>query len=158
MTPQDFSQNRNQRMSLWIWLISAMIAAAAPFTTVHALNIRRAEAQAEIDAWALHGAPCPTISAAQYTAVARSMPAITDFGRARFERRVGHVQCAMRPESYEHLKALRPVCQFTGPGYVRVVSPTGEEAFFAPGWGRPVGVAAPRHASPQCVYIRRFAM
>lgn len=120
-----------------------------------ALNIKRqeqADAQ-EAARWSVEGEPCPTLSEAAYDAAPLSVSETRFYGMT-FERRVGHVMCTR--VAVAGRKDKQPVCQFTGPVFLRAEA-AGQAAYFAPGQGKAARVALV-DGRLRCAVVPKFKM
>lgn len=140
-----------KRVAVWtlvgaVWLGTAGAAA---------LNVRKQEAADAQEAarWSVAGEPCPTITEQAYDAAPLSVSETRFYGM-RFERRVGHVMCT-RVVAAGH-KDKQPVCQFTGPVFLRAEA-AGQHAYFAPGQGKAARVAMV-DGKLRCAVVPKFKM
>lgn len=117
---------------------------------------RRALAIATAKEWSIAGPPCPTITAAEFTARKFRLRQTFDYGGATFARSAGHVSCASVADKGGKGLGSFPVCQFTSPAVVKVTTAKGE-FFFVPGAGQPATVSAP-HGVAACVMASKFTL
>jgi cbb3-type cytochrome oxidase subunit 3 len=138
----------------WGQRLGAVGVGVLALAVVHYVYSAQKKADAaEAAFWSLDGPPCPTMDTATY-ARSGGEPKMTAYGGARFEYRVGHMMCALRPDtrgSGEH-----PVCQFTGPVLLGVKT-AGTQAYFAPAGMSAVRVAV-IDGTARCVLIDHFEM
>ena len=100
--------------------------------------------------WTLSGAACPGSVAEVAPTQSGSKYREIEFGGNHFRRRFGHVACSYVETAFRPV----PVCQFTAPGEMRVVTPRGIFNF-APGVGKKATVAV-RSGVAQCVLSGNF--
>lgn len=141
---------RSAAAPAWLWPTLGVAATAllGASLTGRYLSIRN-ERIADARAWTILGPPCPTITEAELTHELGKGFRSFDYGDVTFSRRDGDVECA--PVYYDGGRgdAFYPVCQFSGPGDLRVRTGRGEWRF-RPGPGRPATVSAP-HGEAGCV-------
>ena len=106
--------------------------------------------------WAIDGPPCEPLTRAQFEARGLRLTKGTVYEDAQFYRRFGHMSCSGLRYGAGWGTSLYPVCQFTGPHALKVVTSKGEW-YFAPGAGQPVTVAAP-HGEVRCVLAANFTI
>lgn len=116
----------------------------------------RGEALTRAREWAIEGPPCQPLTSAQFKARGLKTPKGTIYEDAVFYRQFGHVSCSGLRYGAGWGTSLYPVCQFTSPNALKVVTKKGEW-YFAPGAGQPVTVAAP-HGKVRCVLAANFTI
>lgn len=148
----------NRRVSAaWRWVWRGLGLAAAAFA-VWGLAARylhiRAERVADARAWAITGPACPQIDEAELMRdVGAGLRSFT-YADVTFFRREGFVECAPIYEDGGRGDAFHPVCQFTGPGDLRVRTTRGDWRF-RPG-RRPATVSV-ANGEARCVMASRLA-
>jgi hypothetical protein len=116
----------------------------------------RGEALTRAREWAIEGPACERLTKAQFEAQGLKTPKGTIYEDAVFYRQFGHVSCSGLRYGGGWGMSLYPVCQFTSPKALKVVTKKGEW-YFAPGAGQPVTVAAP-HGEVRCVLAANFTI
>ena len=104
-----------------------------------------AQSAASVDAAALQGDPCPTLTKADYEAHGAKAKQAFITNDIRYERRFGHADCNVVADG----DGFAPVCQFSGPALLVVTTQKGV-FYFAPGTGRAATVIT-RDGTPSCV-------
>ncbi|MET0273307.1 MAG: hypothetical protein ABW360_09975 [Phenylobacterium sp.] len=148
---------RPARKIPWVYIVTAILGVVLLAWLGGAEFMkRRAAALVTAKEWAIDGDPCPTITAAEFAAKNYRLRMSFDYGGAQFARAAGHVSCAA--VAYKGGKGLGefPVCQFTSPAVVRVVTKQGE-FYFVPGVGKPATVSVP-HGVGACVLNSTFTL
>lgn len=107
-----------------------------------------AQSTAAVQAAALTGDPCPTLTKDEYVARGSKAKQVFITNDIRYERRFGHVDCSII-EGGRSGNDYVPVCQFSGPALLVVTTSKGSY-YFAPGAGRPATVAT-HDGVPGCV-------
>lgn len=112
--------------------------------------------------WSVSGAPCPTLTAAAFTAARLKAPRAFDYGGSRagtltygvvrFGRFAGHVACNQRPNGLH----TRVICQFSSPAALTVKTTNGV-AYYVPGVGRPATIIVDRDV-PRCAMASNFTL
>jgi hypothetical protein len=119
--------------------------------------LQRRDASVELsETWSLAGPPCAELSAAEFRSRGLKTPKAFEFEGVVMARRYGHVTCAMVHTNGGRGFGAFPVCQFTGPGALHVVTPQGE-AWFETGVGRPATIST-EAGKPRCVLASRFRL
>ena len=103
---------------------------------------------------AVGGPPCPQLTAAEFAARKLKAPKATQYEGVIFARQFGHMDCSTLRYGGGWGTKTYPVCQFTSPYALRIVTPKGEW-FYAPGPGQPATVGAP-HGQARCVMASNF--
>jgi hypothetical protein len=106
--------------------------------------------------WEIYGPPCEPLTKAQFEARGLKVTKGTVYEDAQFYRQFGHMSCSGLRYGAGWGTTLYPVCQFTSPKALKVVTTKGEW-YFAPGTGQPVTVAAP-HGEVRCVLAANFTI
>lgn len=104
----------------------------------------------------VEGAPCPQLTAAEFTARRLRAPKLTSYEGIVFGRQFGHMDCSALRYGAGWGTETYPVCGFTSPNALSVRTGKGEW-FFAPGPGQPATVAVP-HGQPRCVMDSNFTL
>ncbi len=140
-----------KRVVIW----TAVGAVWAGTAATAALNVRKQELadRQEAARWSMDGPPCEVISEAAYDAAPLSVSETRFYGM-KFERRVGHVMCTR--VLVDGQKDKQPVCQFTGPVFLRAET-AGQAAYFAPGPGKAARVALV-DGRLRCAVVPKFRM
>lgn len=102
------------------------------------------------------GPPCPQLTEAEFAARRLKAPKATNYENVIFARQFGHMDCRALRYGAGWGTATYPVCQFTSPNAVTVVTDKGKW-FFAPGAGQPATVAVPR-GEARCVMDSNFTL
>jgi hypothetical protein len=156
----DLGIRKPRRRSLTekaVWAVFAMVALGFPLSVVVrdyldgrdvALNLARE--------WTIEGPACPSLTRAQFEARGLKVRRGTVYEDAEFYREFGHMSCSGLRDGAGWGTALYPVCQFTSPRALKVVTRKGEW-YFDPGPGQPATVAAP-HGQVRCVLAANFTM
>jgi hypothetical protein len=116
----------------------------------------RAEALTLAREWKIDGPPCESLTRAQFQARGLKVTKGTIYEDAQFYRQFGHMSCSGLRYGAGWGTDLYPVCQFTSPKALKVVTKKGEW-YFAPGAGQPVTIAAP-HGDVRCVLAANFTI
>lgn len=141
----------------WLWPTLGLVAAGLLGWSLTARFLHlRAERIADAKAWTITGPPCARITEAELAADAGKGLRRFDHGGVTFFRREGDVECA--PVYYDGGRGdgFYPVCQFTGPGDLKVSTAEGQWRF-RPGPGRPATVSVP-HGRAACVTAVRIGV
>ncbi|WP_374470038.1 hypothetical protein [Phenylobacterium sp.] len=117
---------------------------------------RREAAVETAKAWDVQGPPCPELSEAEFRARGLKAPKAFEFEGVVIARRHGHVSCQMVADNAGRSFSSHVVCQFTGPGVLRVTAPGGERRFEA-GPGQPATVST-EGGAPRCVLASKFRL
>jgi hypothetical protein len=107
--------------------------------------------EAEVD-----GPPCPVITREAFEARQLKKTRATLYEGVTFTRQFGHMDCSALRYGGGWSSATYPVCQFTGPGLMKIATPKGDW-YFAPPPGQPATVAAPK-GQARCVLDSNFTM
>lgn len=102
------------------------------------------------------GPPCPQLTEAEFVARRLKAPKATNYENVVFARQFGHMDCRALRYGAGWGTDTYPVCQFTSPNAVTVVTDKGKW-FFAPGAGQPATVAVPR-GEARCVMDSNFTL
>ena len=100
-------------------------------------------------AWDIEGPACTTVARADPAVVGPKDPKTFDYNKASFTRHHGHVSCAAFREEGLFNTRFYSVCQFSGPGAVKV-DVAGRSTTFQPGPGRRATVTI-RDGQATCV-------
>lgn len=114
-----------------------------------------AEARAEKRAWDIGGPPCPVVDQAQPSVVGRKPPRTFTYNKTSFTRHLGDVSCSAFREDGFMNPQVYSVCQFSGPGAVKVETPA-QTITFQPGPGRRTTVTV-HDGRASCVIAGWFA-
>lgn len=149
----DFGAGARRGLRLGPWQVGSLVLMLAGLATIPALIVIETalDRRAMKRAWAVAGRPCPEVASPAANVLGKKPMKPFTYGGVRFERKTGHVDCAAFPEPvapWEKPVSYR-VCQFTGPGLVRVTTPS-QSVWYQPGFGRPVTVTV-RHGRASCV-------
>lgn len=106
--------------------------------------------------WAIEGPPCERLTKAQFEARGLKVTKGTVYEDAQFFRQFGHMSCSGLRYGAGWGTELYPVCQFTSPKALKVVTKKGEW-YFATGAGQPATVAAP-HGEARCMLAANFTI
>ena len=106
--------------------------------------------------WAIEGPPCERLTRAEFEARGLKAPKGTIYEDAQFFRQFGHMSCSGLRYGAGWGMSVYPVCQFTSPKALKVVTKKGEW-YFATGPGQPATVATP-HGEARCVLAANFTM
>ncbi|MEW5686206.1 MAG: hypothetical protein AB1942_14920 [Pseudomonadota bacterium] len=137
--------------------IAATVAVALPAWLLGGSYLRQRDAALSLAREAkIDGAPCPELTAAQFTAQRLKAPKSTNYEGVIFSRQFGHMECRGVRYGGGWSSEVYPVCQFTSPNVLKVVTDKGEWYFF-PGAGRPATIATP-HGKATCVMDANFTM
>lgn len=101
---------------------------------------QRGKAIATAQAWSIQGPPCPSLSKAQFEAQVYPAKREFEYGGVTFARHAGHVDCAAVTADGGKGMSRFPVCSFTSPVVVKVMTEKGE-SYFVPGPGKPATVS-----------------
>ena len=112
-----------------------------------------AQSAASVDAAALQGDPCPTLTKADYEAHGAKAKQAFITNDIRSERRYGHADCSVIAAEKGGTEFI-PVCQVSGPSLLTVTTAKGT-FYFAPGTGKPATVMT-RDGVPSCVLASNF--
>lgn len=105
---------------------------------------------------AIEGRPCQRLTRSQFEAMGLKASKGTVYEDATFYRQFGHLTCSGLRYGGGWGTKLYPVCQFTSPKALKVVTTKGEW-YFAPGAGQPVTVAVP-YGEVRCVLAANFTI
>lgn len=105
---------------------------------------------------AIDGPPCEQLTREQFAARGLKAPKGTIYEDARFFRQFGHMSCSALRHGAGWGTAVYPVCQFTSPKALKVVTNKGEW-YFAMAPGQPATVATP-HGEARCVLAANFTI
>jgi hypothetical protein len=133
--------------------VTALIAGVAEHGAMakkRALNIEAARE------WTVSGPPCPAVTARQFVQRGLKAPQAFEYDDVVIGRQFGHVSCGALAYDGGRSLSSYPVCQFTGPGVLRVRTRKGE-FFFEPGPGKPATISIP-HGVPACVLASHFTL
>lgn len=137
--------------------LAALVALGLPLTIFGKDYLRdRSAALTLAREWAIDGPPCQPLTRAQFEGGGFKVTKGTVYEDAQFYRQFGHMSCSGLRYGAGWGTSLYPVCQFTSPKALKVVTRKGEW-YFAPGAGQPVTVAAP-HGDVRCVLAANFTM
>lgn len=148
---------RRSRAEKAVWAAFATVALGIPLSIFArdyldgrsvALNLARD--------WTIDGPPCPSLTRAQFEARGLKVRYGTVYEDAEFYRQFGHMSCSGLRYGAGWGTALYPVCQFTSPRALKVVTTKGEW-YFDPGPGQPATIATP-HGDAHCVLAANFTM
>jgi hypothetical protein len=131
----------------WLALL-AIIVVALVAGGFWAWNRHVEMAVAEAQAWTIKGPPCPALTKQAYLAGAVHATQSTQLGDITFERAFGHVSCNFIANDGGRGVGDYPVCQFTSPAVLHIVTPKGEFWFFPSTGPATVSVL---HGQAQCV-------
>lgn len=106
--------------------------------------------------WAIDGPPCAQLTRGEFEARGLRAPKGTIYEDAQFYRQFGHMTCSGLRYGAGWGTAVYPVCQFTSPKALKVVTSKGEW-YFAMAPGQPATVATP-HGEARCVLAANFTM
>ena len=107
-------------------------------------------------AWDIQGPPCPSLTAAQFTAQRYSAAKTFDYDGVTLGRHAGHASCSDVREAGGKGLFADKVCQFTSPAVLTVTTPAGA-FFFVPGPGQPTTLIIHRDV-PRCVMASKFTL
>jgi hypothetical protein len=116
----------------------------------------RSEAMSLVREWQIDGPPCRQVTAAQFAAEGRRLREGALYQDVTFVRQFGHMSCASLRYGGGWSPSVYPVCQFTSPHGVKVVTDKGEW-FYVVEPGQPATVATP-HGQARCVLHANFSM
>lgn len=134
----------------------ALAAAIVGAVEVHLLALKRTANLAAASQWEVTGPPCPSLTAREFLQRKLKTPQAFAYDDLVIGRAFGHVSCGAAGNDHGRSVFTHPVCQFTGPGALRVQTPKGE-FFFAPGPGRPATLSV-EHGTPACVLASHFTL
>lgn len=117
---------------------------------------RRDEALSLSREWAIEGAPCPELTAAEFEARGLKVRKGTVYEDVTFYRQFGHMECTGLRYGGGWSQSVYPVCQFTTPKALKVSAADGDH-YFDIGAGQPATVAVP-HGKVRCVLAANFTM
>jgi hypothetical protein len=152
-------RRKGRRMALPMTAVAGAVAVTAVIAGLAehgAIAKRRALNVAAAKEWTISGPPCPAITARQFVQRGLKAPQAFEYDGLVIGRQFGHVSCGAL--AYDNGRSLStyPVCQFTGPGVLRVQTRKGE-FFFEPGLGKPATISIP-HGVPACVLASHFTL
>jgi len=137
--------------------IAAVIAVALPGWLLTQSYLGKREAalflasEAQVD-----GAPCPSLTKAQFDAQKLKAPKATNYENVVFARQFGHMECRSLRYGAGWGTKVYPVCQFTSPKTLVITA--GERVwYFEPGPGQPATVGLPK-GEAHCVMASNFTM
>ncbi|WP_296598404.1 hypothetical protein [Phenylobacterium sp.] len=137
--------------------VAAVVAVALPGWFLVQSYLGKREAALFLASEArVSGAPCPSLTKAQFQARGLKAPKATYYEGVIFGRQFGHMECRSLRYGGGWGTKVYPVCQFTSPKSLKVTTPKGEW-YFAPGPGQPATVGAP-HGEAQCVMASNFTI
>lgn len=137
--------------------VAALIAIALPAWLFGGSYLRQREQALNLaQEAAIVGAPCPSLTRAQFEAQGFAAPKATFYEGVVFARQFGHMECRALRYGGGWSSQVYPVCQFTSPKALKIVTPQGEW-YFAPGVGQPASVATP-HGKATCIMASNFTI
>ena len=105
--------------------------------------------------WDIEGPPCPTLTAADWTARREQAPKIIDYDGVRLGRWAGDVSCSdVHARGGTAAFTIDKVCEFTNPMTLSVASKAGT-FYFLPGVGQPASLVIHKDV-PRCVMASKF--
>lgn len=117
---------------------------------------QRGKAIATAQTWSIAGTPCPSLSKAQFEAQVYPARREFEYGGVTFARHAGHVDCAAVAADGGKGRSRFPVCSFTSPVVIKVVTEKGE-SYFVPGPGKPATVST-QDGAATCVLASDFKL
>lgn len=102
------------------------------------------------------GAPCPSLTRAEFDGRGLKATKATFYEGVTFARQFGHMECRALRYGGGWGAKVYPVCQFTSPKALRITTARGEW-YFAPGPGQPATVGAP-NGQARCVMASNFTI
>jgi len=137
--------------------IAAAVAVALPAWLLGGSYLRQRDSALSLAREAkIDGPPCPELTAAQVVAQGLKTPKSTNYEDVIFSRQFGHMECRGVRYGGGWSSKVYPVCQFTSPNVLKVVTHKGEW-YFKPGPGQAATVATP-HGTARCVMAANFTM
>jgi len=132
-----------------VLVITAAIGFLA-FEVVRDRNVHIATARA----WDIQGAPCPQLSAANWTARNLKAPKVFDYDGTQLGRWSGDASCSDVKDKGGAGFRTDKICQFTNPTVLTVTSPAGT-FYYEPGIAQPATLSIHRDL-PRCVLASKF--
>ncbi len=150
----DFGGRPERRRPIITVVVSTAGLALAVAVFGSSWRFHQSEAVIDAKAWTISGPPCPSLTRQGFLAAGLEAPHSFDYDDVRFDRRFGHMSCAVIQDNGGKGPGSYPVCQFTSPAAIVVATRKGE-FYFAPGIGQPATISAP-HGQPVCVMNSKF--
>jgi hypothetical protein len=152
---RDYGTRGTPRARL-LWTV-ALVGMAPVVLLVAHIYLREQNANVAVaKAWDIKGAPCPTLTAAEFAQKRYTAKKTFDYDGILIGRHSGHVSCSDVKQGGGRSLFVDRVCQFTSPAVITVTTKAGA-FFFVPGVGQPATVIV-HGAQPRCVMASDYTL
>lgn len=155
MPTRDYG-GRVRRIGLAHALVAVIgLGIATAIVTVSYVKDRAAHV-AVAKAWDIQGAPCPSLTAAQWAAQHQRAEKVFDYDGIAIGRHAGNASCSDVHTQGGTGFGVRKVCQFTSPAVLTVTSKAGA-FYFVPGIGQLASLII-EGDTPRCVMASHYTL